>query len=347
MDRLRALSDVLFADRNDFDPSMILAEANKRLVTHHLHDALSRPGRRHAMPDDGLRFLEEVAARNTTRNARLHRQLEDAVILLNRAGIEPVLLKGAGELAAVGPGTSRILSDLDLLVEPARAREAAAVLISGGFERYDGSDDPRAHVVAELSRPSDPGGVDLHQRAAGPPGFIPIHALRAEARRLDIGGGTALLPSPRQQVVMLALHDFLHDGGLWSGRLHLRHLIDLRGLAEAGAVDPGEVLAQCPTRLSRRVVACLMLLAIELTGAPIPLTPAVAAARGDLRRLMAQNTYPRLARPLGFAAYVVLRGELSEHRRGIGRMAGSEGLPPERQGPRARLRRLRQLTRGV
>lgn len=347
MDRLRALSEVLFAGRDAFDPSLILSEANERLVTHHLHDALTKRGRRDAMPDEGVRFLEEVAARNATRNGRLYRQLEEAVILLNRAGIEPVLLKGAGELATSGAGSSRILSDLDLLVEPARAREAAAVLISGGFECYSRSDDPRAHVVAELSRPSDPGGVDLHQRPAGPPGFIPIDALRGEARRLDIGAGTALLPSPAHQVVMLALHDFLHDGGLWSGRLHFRHLIDLRELADTGAVDPADVLARCPTRLSRRVVACLMLLAIDLARAPIPLTPAIAEARGDVRRIMMQNRYPRLGRPLGIAAFAVLRGELAEHRREIGPMAEAEGLPPERQGPRARLRRLRQLTRGV
>ena len=66
-----------------------------RLAGGVLRPAEHRQGRIVLLPAEVQAFTGEVLARNRERNRRLFRQLGDALLPLNAAGIEPVLLKGA------------------------------------------------------------------------------------------------------------------------------------------------------------------------------------------------------------------------------------------------------------
>ena len=99
-----------------------------------------------------------------SRNQLLFHAAGDAVAALEEAGISPLVLKGAAlaELA-YGDAGARPMFDVDLLVPPARAREAMAVLGEAGWASSypDPAGRIRVHHSVDLSRP--PGGeLDLH-----------------------------------------------------------------------------------------------------------------------------------------------------------------------------------------
>ena len=104
------------------------------------------------------RVPEAVHAANLERNAELRDELAAAVGVLNRADIEPVLLKGAIRLLdGLYPDHGwRMLRDLDLLVPKASLAEAIRALEEAGYAR-----------VARARRSGASEGVcqiDLHTR---------------------------------------------------------------------------------------------------------------------------------------------------------------------------------------
>ena len=92
---------------------------------------------RACFPDDLALFINEMAAANARRNARLTEQLEIIGAAFATNGIAVVALKGACELVEPwwsDPG-GRYLSDLDLLVSQDDATRASEILIALGPSR--------------------------------------------------------------------------------------------------------------------------------------------------------------------------------------------------------------------
>jgi hypothetical protein len=132
-DDLRALAGC-FQGRlpTETDWLAVLDLANRSLITPRL--AMAMEGRA-GVPDDVARFLQDVLRRNTNRNRALTAQLAEATLSLNRAGIRPVLLKGAAGLLAQTPLSrrGRMLCDLDLLVRPGDIDDAIKALEQAGY----------------------------------------------------------------------------------------------------------------------------------------------------------------------------------------------------------------------
>lgn len=319
MDRLRALGDLMRALRGtppaDCDWDAMLALANQSLVTPQL--AASLDGYREALPRRVAAFLDDVRARNAERNRRLWRLLHEAVGALAGAGIVPVLLKGAAfraSLAADAP-FDRLLSDIDLLVAPSEVEAGLAALSAAGFgvaARYPGA---AVHVVAELGRPQDPGFIDLHQRAPGPPGLSDGAGLARRRRTILVGGHAAAVPDPASQILYLLLHDQFHDGGYWRGGFDLRHLIDIAALAPGlSAADWDWLDRACGTALARSALDAMLLSVERLLGDRVSPWPAGRRARWSYRRWMLQYRFPRLRLPLAALAVVADAGRLRAHR---------------------------------
>lgn len=319
MARLRALADLMRCLRGtpppDCDWEAMLALANQSLVTPQLAARLD--GVREELPARVAAFLDDVRARNAERNQRLWRLLDDATAALATAGIAPVLLKGAALRAGLPRDApfDRLLSDIDLLVAPGEVEAALAALSGAGFAiaaRYPGA---AVHVVAELGRPQDPGFIDLHQRAPGPPGLSDGAGLAQRRRTIALGGGVVAVPDAASQLLYLLLHDQFHDGGYWRGGFDLRHLIDVAALAPGlSGADWAWLDRACGTALARAALDAMLLSVERLLGISAAPRRAGWRARWTYRRWMLQYRLPRLRLPLAALAAVMDAGKLRAHR---------------------------------
>lgn len=342
MDRLRTLGDLMDALRGtppaDCDWDAMLALANQSLVTPQL--AASLDGHRETLPGRVAAFLDDVRARNAERNRRLWQLLHDAVAALSRAAVVPVLLKGAALRASLADDApfDRLLSDIDLLVAPGEVEAALSALSAAGFgvaARYPGA---AVHVVAELGRPQDPGFIDLHQRAPGPPGLSDRAELVPRRRTILLDGHAAAVPDAASQILYLLLHDQFHDGGYWRGGFDLRHLIDIAALTRGlSAADWAWLDLACGTALARSALDAMLLSIERLLGERVSPWPADRRALWIYRRWMLQYRFPRLRLPLAALAAVADAGRLRAHRhadrigrarfmRGDGKMTWAERL---------------------
>lgn len=308
----------------------VIKLANETLVTPQLAAELAVTPRN--VPDDVRVFLGEVRERNTERNRRLFEQLTEAVGVLNRAGIEPTLLKGASLWATREPNEpyDRLLTDVDILVRPEQAARAVDALADYGFPilaRYQGDD---VHVVAELARPTDVGMIDLHQRAPGPPGLADSTDFVAHRRKVSWDGVNATVPSPALSVFLTVLHDQFHDGDYWRGSFDLRHLLDIALLAQrTEGVDWDHLFRLCETRLTHNAAATELLAARKIMGGDIP----EHFINGPMVRLqharrMAQFRWPHLRWVLAGLGLLLETPNLATHalenRRGRERVLGSD-----------------------
>jgi hypothetical protein len=146
----------------------VIAAADRHRLLPALAAALADLGLLQAPPSEVAELLAAVRAANTERNQRLAAGLAEAVAALNRAGIEPVLLKGAIRLVDglyPDPGW-RMMNDLDLLAPPGRAAETFAVLQGLGYRT--GKADaalPAGHHHLPLLRQTRTGvAIEVHDR---------------------------------------------------------------------------------------------------------------------------------------------------------------------------------------
>lgn len=329
----------------------VVAAANHGNLTPALYEPLKQwQARGGDPPADLMVFVEDVEARNARRNDLLLAQLEDGALALNRAGITPILFKG-GALTLTDPAyhRARLLTDNDLLIRPEEVEPALAALVSAGIpiiERYPGAD---VHCVAELGRRGvDPGQIDLHQRAAGPPAAAEIPDLRDHCRIAAVGKARVLLPSPAILAFLTMLHDQFHDGDFWRGALDLRHLMDFARLCEQD-FDFDHFDALCRTRLMLIAAHAQLIAAAELMGARIPDRIAKdPAARFHYRRSRLQHRAPRLMSPIGLLTVLIEAPSVLAHRRFDRAGRASVLTENARAGPRGgRLNRLRNVFTGV
>ena len=297
---LNALSALLAGKPpRDVDWMSVLALANKTLVTPQIYAAALDSGTVSQMPGEVRTFLRDVWRRNRERNRRLFIQLREAVAALNAVGVEPTLLKGAAQWAALGRPAKhdRILTDLDLLVSPEHADIAVSALEAGGFVTRGRYDDPASYVAAELARPDDVGLIDLHRRPPGPEALArAAMAFPGQTLGVSWDGVRARAPRPALQIFLLVLHDQFQDGGYWRGEFALRHLLEIAALSrQPGAVDWSVLARLAPTRLVRNATDAQLLAAATICGALAPRTARRPWVRLQHARLRAQFGWPRLS----------------------------------------------------
>lgn len=107
----------------------------------------------------------------------------DAITALQRAGVEPVLLKGPVTAQRLYPGESRPYGDADLLVAPRRYARAEAALLAAGFARRprDWELGGRLEHDAVWRRDDSGPAVDLHRTLPGVVGVSPQRTWRVLA----------------------------------------------------------------------------------------------------------------------------------------------------------------------
>jgi len=101
-------------------------------------EVLSNLHAKFSCPPEISDFLAGIHQLNAERNRQLLDEVESLAVLLNQAGIEPVLLKGAAYLVTgvYSDPADRMLQDIDFLVSPAQSRQAFEIIQGAGYEPY-------------------------------------------------------------------------------------------------------------------------------------------------------------------------------------------------------------------
>lgn len=228
-----------------------------------------------AMPEPVRSRLRALAMMVEFRQAHLEGRLESALDALQRAGVRPVLLKGAALAATEYRSFSeRPMGDIDLLVAPDKAAPARAALLQA-----DWTEDPEAaspecyrdhHHLAPLEDGSGSGlGLELHTDLffRGHP-FQPIgQVLRETAEKRRWRGRAILVPLAPQHLVYICLH-FAWSHQLLRGAW--RALRDVNVLLAAPAFDWEATLDLAKRTRARTSCYWTLRLVSGVTGAPVP-----------------------------------------------------------------------------
>lgn len=206
------------------------------------------------LPPPVADLLADIRARTHLRNRRLMAQLSEAVEALNAVGVEPIVMKGMARLLTKPGDQGRLISDIDLLIPAGRHGECELALKGLGYTAQKGS----VHAPVVLERPVDVGQIDLHVWI--PPGYLrfDFDRLRPHCNAVGMGRARAFLPSPTCQMLLIVVHDQLHDTDYWRGLVDVRHLIDIRKLAreEIDWALLEEMLPEGPARRALAVQLC-------------------------------------------------------------------------------------------
>jgi hypothetical protein len=249
-------AETVGALRDDLDGGTLAWEsvvelASRQLVTPALYQGLAEKDLLPELPADVQSYLETVHELNGERNRRIAGQLHEIIAALNRAGIEPVLLKGVAYLAGdlYRDPAARVIGDIDLLVSGEELPAAVAALAAIGY-REAGIDDfsfAAHHHHTPLGRDDDPALVELHSEPLARP-FAPLLAaarMRAGARPVDADGRRFRLPALQDQVLHNIAHAQLAERHYWLAKVALRPLTDLARLRLTGEaeIDWREILS--------------------------------------------------------------------------------------------------------
>ena len=177
-------------------------------------------------------FLEAVHAANVERNSEIGDELEAAIGVLNRAGIEPVLLKGAIRLVdELYPDRGwRMLRDIDVLIPASRWPEVIAAVRELGYLDPDRPEN-------EIRRPGGLVQIDLHDELFSNPkqvGLLPAAEIVDASRSAVFGNGRVRLPSIEHQLVHLIGHSQIRHHGHACGHIGLRDRLEAAALVNWG-----------------------------------------------------------------------------------------------------------------
>lgn len=253
--------------RNVDWPSLI-GLANQTLTTPALTDVAEQfPDQ---VPEEVRSYIGEIFARNLARNDRLTKQLKECLAALNAQGIIPMLLKGSAMLATSSRMKMgrRLVSDLDIVVSREELKPSLDCLFRLGYLVQTRAPDGDAKWYADLARPGDVGMIDLQLR---PPGHDAFYSAAGDGRRHCQLQRSAYVPSETYHALMLIIHDQFQDADYWVGKIDLRHLLDLRDLANSPAgIDWDLLAALAPGRLARNAVETQLVALRNLLGVAVP-----------------------------------------------------------------------------
>ena len=248
------------------------------------------------VPLEAVARIQRFAMVSEFQLMSLHERLGTFIDLLDRNGIESLLLKGAGlAYSAYARPTERPMGDIDLLVRPECAQQAWDLALTAGWMRrrdvsLERSYDDHQHLSPLEDADGLQVGLELHTAlfTHQAPFNLPASSIWNRARRVQVGSRTALVPSAEDQL----LHAALHFG--WSHEMTFgtwRTLRDVERLTVSG-LDWGTFVRNA--REARGATCCYWTLRLsqELAGAQVPdevmsaLTPRLPER---IRRILARS----------------------------------------------------------
>ena len=293
----------------------LLGLANQTLTTTALIDI----GRKESVPEDARRYIQELFERNLIRNKRLVAQLADAIAAMNDRGVIPILLKGAATLATapIFEAGKKIMSDLDLVVEPDEVDKALAGFFALGYNVDYRTQTDAKKQYTDLKRESDVGMIDLHNAPPGPEFFYSASGgPKQHCKLISVDGGSAYVPHVTYHALILIVHDQFQDYDYWTGKIDVRHLLDLRDLVNSPeGIDWDLLISFVPNKLARHALETQLITLSTLLDVAVPahlLTRVIP--RLQFRRRLLQAKHPSLRTPLMSLGLL----DYHNHRTGVG-----------------------------
>jgi Uncharacterised nucleotidyltransferase len=258
---------------------------------------------RDQIPEDVRVYVREMFERNVIRNDRLAAQLAETVAAINDRGVTPILLKGAATLATAPRSRwgAKLMSDLDIVVSPDEVEATLDALYAVGYKMHQQTLPHIKKWFTELERPIDVGMIDLHRALPGPAFFYrAVGDVKQHCKLTPIGRGSAYVPSATLQALILTIHDEFQDSDYWIGNIDMRHLLDLRDLAQSDQGIDWDLLASfTPDKLARNALETQLLALSSLLGVDVPAARRMRfVPRLQFRRRLLQARYPLLRRIL-------------------------------------------------
>jgi hypothetical protein len=160
-------------------------------------------------------------------------QLERVLVVLNRVGVIPVVLKGGRYVAAPHASwcEARTVRDFDLLVRPEGAGRAMAALQADGY-RPGSTYMDNYHHLPNLERTDEPATVEIHTEAlaASTQAIMSTDFVWENAVKLE-SGRCFILPA-RWQALQCLLHHQVSDHGYRRQTLAVKALWEWAMLAQ-------------------------------------------------------------------------------------------------------------------
>ena len=231
------------------DWTEIIAQAGAHWVTPMMAPALVS----HAeVPSDVREYLAAVQTLTVQRASMQRSQIAEVTAALRRAGVQPVLLKGAAALAqglAPVPG-AQLMADIDVLVDDAKMEQSRNALTACGYRQHkqraplvrDVASERSPDLALDHERHHDPPflpgatgvSVELH-RALFEPAFralLPAHDALRRATPVSVSEMEFSVLAPTDRAVHYVVHAQLHHAGAERGIGNLRQLVDLAAFVD-------------------------------------------------------------------------------------------------------------------
>ena len=188
----------------------LIRAAEEEVVLPALHDRFKERGAISQIPVEISSFLSTVESLNGERNRAILSELATVASLLNAAGIEPILLKGAAYCATgvyANPG-SRYLWDVDLLVPEPQMAIAVEVLTQNGFESQESNQLSHfRHHHPPLQRRGSVHFELHHSLGMGIcRSLLPASEVLKQSVGLDFRSARVRVPSPEHMMTHLIMH---------------------------------------------------------------------------------------------------------------------------------------------
>lgn len=219
--------------------------------------------------------LQRLAVVSAFRMSRLEGRLDETLAALRAAGIEVILLKGAGLATTVYPAfDARPMKDLDLLVRAEQGAEAWEVVRRVRWRCEESEELARIYGEHQHFPPlEDEDGTGLRLEIhtalfpADHPFLMPVAALWETAEPVPARGEGVYVLEPHAQALHLCIHF------AWSHTMLAacwRSCSDLSALLEAGRVSWDELVERSRASRSATSLYWTLRLAQRLMGLEVP-----------------------------------------------------------------------------
>ncbi len=238
------LHGILSDEMVDWEKFTALADRN--LILQALYPKMERLGLQSFVPPELMEHLRLLHDMNAERNRMVIAQSERITTVLNRAGIQPVFMKGVGHiLEGLYPDAGeRILHDIDILVEPDLFDRSVEVLQHFGYRgrhTYDPDIHGRSKHYPILFKNGEPAFLEVHNMPVGRRYGHLLTAADVFAEKVPLKSlPGSFVMSDRQKIRHNFIHSQLEHFGHYYARIFMRNLYDL--LLLSGKADIEEVL---------------------------------------------------------------------------------------------------------
>lgn len=261
-------------------------------------------------PDVRQRFVRSTMVAQFGQE-HLARRLEEAVVLLNAAQVEVVLLKGSALVHTVYPSwLDRPMGDVDLLVAPSDARRAQRLLLDArwmeipsssgsGMHADDDAYRDHQHLRPLVDARGTGVGLEIHRALFNrlSPFLLSADDVRRESRQIEVGGVAVGVPAEVHHLLHMCIHfawGHMMGSHLW------RTLSDLNALLAGGGTDWDVLVREARSVHARSCSFWTLHLGRQLAGVPVP-----EGVLKELRPLHSGALTPLLTRHLASSALPV------------------------------------------